>query len=469
MSTITQDAPRETRREYPGAARAAFGMIIISFGAMLGPLDSAVNMAFPAITTFFELRISDIQWVIIAYVLAQSCFSIVFGKLGDLYGHRRVFMFGAALATVIHAIAGYAPNYPALVAMRALQGIAIGVAMSCGPALATFLYPPARKRAALSFYTMLFGIGLAIGPVLGGWLIQSHGWPAVFWYRAPIAFAALALAFLLPRDILQRNQTAPFDYAGTLWLVLMLGGFVAMLTLARQAQNPAWAALAGIVFIAAMALFARQELRAADPIVHVRFYGDPAFAGIQFATLAINFFNFTIFLLAPYLLTERGGASLVVAGLMLGLYPLGQIVAGLIGTRLSKAVTSLMLVRTGLFIAAFGVAATGLASDGAPLTLIGLALFTAGFGIGTFQVGNIDLTTSILPASARGVAGSLVNVARLLGIVIGAAVITWIFDALAQPERMAQYRNTFLLMGALQLACTLALSFTVLRSKGDPT
>ena len=132
---------------------------------MLGPLDSAVNIAFPAITTAFGLRVSDIQWVVICYVLAQSCFSIVFGKLGDLYGHRRVFMVGAGLATIIHALAGFAPNYPALVAMRGLRGIAIGIAMSCGPALATFLYPPARKRAALSFYTMLFGVGLAIGPL----------------------------------------------------------------------------------------------------------------------------------------------------------------------------------------------------------------------------------------------------------------------------------------------------------------
>ncbi len=447
-----------TQRTYPGAARAALGMIIISFGAMLGPLDSAVNIAFPAITAAFGLRISDIQWIVIVYVLMQSCFSIIFGKLGDLYGHRRVFMFGSGLAALIHAVAGFAPNYPVLVALRGLQGIAIGISMSCGPALATFLYPPASKRAALSFYTMLFGIGLAIGPVLGGWLIETFGWPAVFWYRAPIAFTALALAFLLPGDIPNKGPAPAFDYAGTLWLMLSLASFVGMLTLARQSEYAALPVAMLLIWIATAVLFVRQERKAVDPVLHVEFYKNPSFAGIQLATLSINFFNFSVFLLVPYLLVIRGDTSLIVAGLMLGLYPLGQILAGLIGSRLSKSVTSMMLVSAGLIIASFGVIASGLTGTLKTLAPLGAALFTAGFGLGTFQVGNLDLTTSILPVSARGMAGSLVNVLRLLGIIVGAAIITWVYDSLAQPDRLQQFRSTFLIMGGLELFCAIVLS-----------
>ena len=466
MTALTPAQSEPSQRVYPGAMRAACGMLIISCGAMLGPLDSAVNIAFPAITTAFGLEIRDIQWIVIVYVLAQSCFSIVFGKLGDLYGHRRVFMFGSALAAIIHALAGYAPNYPALVALRGLQGIAVGIAMSCGPALATFLYPPASKRAALGFYTMLFGVGLAIGPVLGGWLIEQYGWPAVFWYRAPIAFTALALAILLPADIPYKGPVPAFDFAGTAWLVLSLASFVGMLSVARQSGGFVLPIIMLAIWIATTLLFIRQEKRAEEPVVHVQFYANPAFAGIQFATLAINFFNFTIFLLVPYLMVARGDTSFVVAGLMLGLYPVGQILAGMIGARVSKAVTSVMMVRAGLTIAAIGVIATGLASNVPTLPLLGAALFTAGFGLGAFQVGNLDLTTTILPVSARGVAGSLVNVARLLGIVIGAAVITWIFDAFAHADKLAQFRSTFLLLGLLQLAMALLLSVTLFRRSG---
>ncbi len=462
MSRALPDDRESLQRVYPGAVKAAFGMLIISFGAMLGPLDSAVNIAFPSIPAAVNLAISDIQWIVIVYVLAQSCFSIVFGKLGDLYGHRRVFMFGSALAAIIHAVAGLAPNYPALVALRGLQGVAIGIAMSCGPALATFLYPPAQKRAALGFYTMLFGVGLAIGPVLGGWLIENYGWPAVFWYRAPIAFTALALAFLLPVDMPYKGIVPAFDFSGTAWLLVALGSFVGTLTLARQASNILLPLFMLLLWIVSTGFFIRQERRSIDPVIHVQFYANPAFAGIQFATVAINFFNFTIFLLVPYLMSARGD-SLLAAGFMLGLYPAGQIIAGFICSRLSKAVTSVMLVRAGLFIAAFGILATGIASAMPHLAPLGLALFTAGFGLGVFQVGNLDLTTSILPASARGMAGSLVNVARLLGIVTGAAVITWIFDVLAQPDRLAQFRATFLLLGVMQFICALILSLTLFR------
>jgi MFS family permease len=301
--------------------------------------------------------------------------------------------------------------------------------------------------------------------VLGGWLIEQFGWPAVFWYRAPIAFTALALAILLPADIPFKGPVPAFDFQGTGLLVISLASFVAMLTLARQSDGALLPLFMLALWIVSTLLFIRQERRVLEPVIHVQFYGNPAFAGIQFATLAINFFNFTI-LLVPYLMGARGDTSLVLAGLMLGLYPLGQILAGLIGARLSKTVTSVMLVRTGLTIAALGVIATGLASNGPSLAILGAGLFTAGFGLGTFQVGNLDLTTTILPVSARGVAGSLVNVARLLGIVIGAAVITWIFDAFAQPDRLAQFRSTFLLLGSLQLALALLLSLTLFR-RGD--
>ncbi|MBM3608937.1 MAG: MFS transporter [Alphaproteobacteria bacterium] len=102
----TPEPSHQVRPQSNTAARAAFGMIVVSMGAMLGPLDSAVNVAFPAITKSFNLRVSDIQWVVIVYVLAQSSLSIIFGKLGDRYGHRRIFMWGCAACAIVHTIAG---------------------------------------------------------------------------------------------------------------------------------------------------------------------------------------------------------------------------------------------------------------------------------------------------------------------------------------------------------------------------
>ncbi|MBM3608938.1 MAG: MFS transporter [Alphaproteobacteria bacterium] len=339
--------------------------------------------------------------------------------------------------------------------------------MSCGPALATFLYPPEQKRRALAIYTMLFGFGLAAGPVAGGILIEAFGWPAVFWYRTPLVLFAFAFAFVLPRGGAQNPSPAAFDRAGAMLLIISLSSFVASLSLIRHAAAmPFWLLAAIIVCAGSTVLFIRQELRSSDPVVHVAFYRDPVFVGIQFATIAINFFAFGVFLLAPYMFALRHDTPLAVAGLMLALYPCGQIAAGVLGTWMSGAVRSSTLVKLGMILTALGLMATGLASTGSSLLVLGLALALAGFGLGLFQVGNLDLTTSILPVSARGVAGSLVNVARLMGIVIGAALITLLLDGIAGGRAgpdLTVFRLVYIFLGAGMLSIAAMMSVTVFR------
>ena len=430
-----------------GRYRAMYGMLVVSLGSLMGPLDAAVNVAFPVITRHFELRISDIQWIIIVYVLAQSCFTIVFGRLGDLYGHRRIFMIGAAGCAIVHLLAGFAPTYGALVALRMLQGIAIGIALSCGPAIVTFLYPPAQKRYALGLFTMLFGLGLAIGPVAGGLLLEHYGWPAVFWYRVPLAVAALVLAIWLPLPHAPGKQKPHFDILGAFYLVVVLGSFVALISMTRQSAS-ALAPLALLVIWAlATWIFVRHENAVAQPVIQVSHYANPLFAGIQLTTIAVNFFLFVIFLMLPYLLSARGDITLIGSGLIIAIYPCGTITGGLLGGRLSRAVSSISLVRISMIVMSAGLLLIGLTGPLPSILPFLVFLFLTGLGLGLFQVGNLDLTTSILSENDRGVAGSLVNVGRLLGIVIGAATITWLFDVLNTGDELVAFRQTYVLLG----------------------
>lgn len=447
--------------------RVAFAMIVIAMGAMLGPLDSAVNVAFPLITKHFDLQVSDIQWIVIVYVLCQSSLSVVFGKLGDIHGHRRIFTYGCAACALIHLVAGFAPNYASLVAMRGVQGLAIGIAMSCGPALATLLYTPEQKRRALAVYTVLFGMGLALGPLLAGVLIENFGWPAVFWYRAPMALFALCFVFVLPKGEQRARVEKSFDLAGAALLFLVLTSFVAALSLLRHAQAmPHFLILACAIFAVALYCFMQTELRANDPVVHVRFYRNPAFAGIQFATLGVNFFAFGVFLLAPYLLAALPDLTLAQSGFLLALYPCGQIAGGLICSRMPRKLGSMPLVKAGLLISASGLCGAGVAAYLASPGALSLAFIVAGMGLGIFQSGNLDLTTTILPADARGVAGSLVNVARLLGIVTGAALITLLYDSVKSgfESVLDVFAAVYLTLGAGLLIMAIILSATVFRT-----
>lgn len=460
----------ELERQQDGGAargRVAFAMIVISMGAMLGPLDSAVNVAFPMITKHFNLQVSDIQWIVIVYVLCQSSLSVVFGKLGDIHGHRRIFALGCAACALIHLAAGFAPSYPALVALRGLQGLAIGIGMSCGPALATLLYPPEQKRRALAIYTMLFGAGLAIGPLLAGVLIERFGWPSVFWYRAPLALFAFCFVFVLPEGERPAAVSKSFDWAGAVLLFLTLTSFVITLSLLRHAMSmPFLLLLASTAFAIALYFFIQTEIRASDPVVHVRFYRNPSFAGIQAATLGVNFFAFGVFLLAPYLLVALPGVTLIQAGFLLALYPCGQICGGLLCSRMPKRFGSFLLVKSGLLISAGGLCAAGLAASFASPLWLSIAFIVAGMGLGIFQSGNLDLTTTILPPGARGVAGSLVNVARLLGIVTGAALITLLYDAMRvlAGGGLNVFAAVYLTLGAGLLLMTFILSLTALRA-----
>ena len=206
----------------PGQGSALAGMLVIGLGTLIVPLDRAVNIAFPDITADFSIAISDIQWVVLSYVLTYAALMLVFGKLGDMFGHRRIFLIGLALSAVAFIACALAPAFHWLLLARLLQGIGAALVLSCGPALATALFPESSRARVLGAYTMMFGIGAAVGPFLGGFMVQIWGWEAVFWFRLPISLAALITLPWLP-DRQAERRTGKFDFLGGLLLAVGLG------------------------------------------------------------------------------------------------------------------------------------------------------------------------------------------------------------------------------------------------------
>jgi len=134
------------------------------------PLDSAVNIDFPAIVARFGLPIPMIQWIVISYVLTQTGLMLSFGRIGDMLGYRRVFLWGTGVSTLAFIGCALSPTYGALIAARMVQGIGAGLILACGPALATSLFPEAMRTQVLARYMMMFGVGSALGPSVFGWL-----------------------------------------------------------------------------------------------------------------------------------------------------------------------------------------------------------------------------------------------------------------------------------------------------------
>src|SRR5487761_2275070 len=194
-------------------AAARWGIGAVLLGTLVVPLDSAVNIDFPAITHHFALAIPQIRWIVISYTLTSASLLLVFGRIADMIGHRRAFLIGTGWSAGAFLLCALAPSYPALLAARILQGIGAGLVMSCGPALITALYPEHRRARALGIYTLGFGLGGMLGPVLGGLLIARFGWSAVFWARAPTAALGGRAGLVLP-DPPRASGDEGFDRVG---------------------------------------------------------------------------------------------------------------------------------------------------------------------------------------------------------------------------------------------------------------
>ena len=435
----------------PSKAAIRFGLIVVCIGSLIGPLDSSVNVAFPAITGAFAIAITDIQWIVISYIIAQSSLTIAFGKIGDLFGHRRVFRWGMLACAAAHLACGFAPTYEALVGWRAVQGVAVGLAMACGPALATLLFPPEQKRRMLSVYLVCTGVGGALGPIAGGWMVELIGWPGVFWMRVPIAVIALVLSIGLPEPEVARATRPRFDIVGAALLTISLTCLILFMGMARRPDVSLWlsfALLAGA--IATGIALIRHERRVDQPILDMRYFNDRFFSAMQLASITIYLCCFSILLLLPYLLAAQPGYTALSTGLTLAVFPLGSILASLASGSILQRIASPKLMRYGLVLAAIGLLLLAYACYAPTLTAIGFTMFVSGGGLGIFQIGYADATTSALPVADRGVAGSLVSVTRLIGFVVGAAGITWIFEVLRGTDASTVgIQRTFAALGAL--------------------
>ena len=418
------------------------------------PLDSAVNIDFPSIVARFGLPIPMIQWIVISYVLTQTALMLSFGRVGDMLGYRRVFLWGTGISTLAFIGCALSPNYAVLIAARVAQGLGAGLILSCGPALATSLFPEAMRTQVLARYMMMFGVGSALGPSVFGLLVERFGWSAVFSFRAPIAAAAFLLAWLLPRPT--RGERDSFDAAGG--VLLALGLSFMLLTLNRLRSPGPQTAVFAVLAVALLLLFYRQERRAARPIIDFRLFHSVDFAVINVSNVLINLSAFSIMLLAPFYLARIDGLSLPAAGLVLAASPSGIIIAAPMAPRLARDHPARLIALVGTTLSGVGLWGISLSGDVPDLAILVLSMLVQGLGVGLFQVAYLDIVTATIPLRQRGVAGALGMATRSIGTVTGATVLMLIFQSLQSRGAggfMPAFQVTFRIAAAIPAALVL--------------
>ena len=423
-------------------------LALLGLGTAIVPLDTAVNIAFPDITGSFRLPIAMIQWVVIAYLLTYASLLLAFGRIGDSYGHGRIFRLGLSWSVIAFLLCAAAPTYDWLLFFRFLQGIGAAFVISASPALVTGLYPEERRGRALGAFTMMFAIGSAAGPLLGGALVAHWGWPAVFWFRAPLAL--LSVVFLRGLPAAPRRVGEPLDVPGAFLLAF---GLAALLLLLNE-RRLLWALPLLSAALLALSGFVFWERRVSRPIVDLDLFRNRAFLFLNLASAVVNLAAFAVLLFVPYYLVRLTRLPLAVSGAVLA--------ASFLGMMLSSPLAGVLLDR----IAAHRLAALGAGLGGLGLIVMGslspslsfewaailVSLLLQGAGLGLFQVAYMEVVMRALPRADRGVAGGLSMLTRTIGIVLGATLLSLLFHAFAQEGFLAAFHATFRLAGALSAA-----------------
>ncbi len=415
-------------------------VLVVGLGTMVAPLDASVNVAFPAIVGAFGLPIAQIQWVVIVYMLAQTSLMLVFGRIGDMVGYRRVFLAGSAVSAAGLLLCALSPSYAMLLVGRTMQGVGAGLVLSCGPALATSLQPEAMRARVLGLYTMLYSAGFAFGPAIAGVLVGWFGWQSVFWFRVPIAAAAFAGTLALPHAP-RREGAQRFDGLGAALLILgMAASVLAIDRLQHLDAGRVWPAVASVLAAALLWGFARQERRTPQPILDLGLFRLPGFARVTLAAALANLACFVVLLLLPFYLATALGLGPRPIGAVLASTAVGLVTASPVAGAIAGRIGPRKLMLAGCTAIAVGLAVVALAP---PLGCIVAALLVQGFGQGLFMVAFLDVVTATLPAHSRGVAGSLGMLTRTLGVVLGASLLTLAFRSLSGLGFLAAFQGSF--------------------------
>ena len=403
---------------------------------VIGVDNTILNVALPSIVRSLDASGSQLQWMVDAYTIVFACLLLTAGSLGDRYGRRRMLMFGLAWFGVVSALASMAGSPGMLIAARALMGVGGAFIFPTTLSILTNTFrDPAERARAIGVWAGVAGIGIAIGPVIGGLLVEHLGWGSVFFINVPVCALTFALAWrFIPNT--SSPEESPLDPIGA---ALSIAGLVALLFAIIEVPNHGWVApdvlggfVVGLVFLG---LFAAWETHTPRPMLDIRFFRNARFSAAS-ATITLAYFALfaSTFLLTQYFQFVLGYSPLE-SGLMLTPVALGLMIGSPIAPRFVQRIGTKRVVVFGLVVVAAAMACY--ASD----TI--MSSFALGFGVRlVYGIGMgvtvAPVTESImgsLPPGRAGVGSAVNDTTRQTGGALGVAVLGSIFAS--------QYHATF--------------------------
>ena len=411
----------------PPSARWALASLSLSM--LLSSLGtSSANVGLPTLALAFGATFQEVQWVVLAYLLAITTLIVSVGRLGDLIGRKRLLLGGIALFSLASLVCGAAPTLWLLIAARAVQGLGAAIMMSLSMAMVSETVPKEKTGSAMGLLGTMSAIGTALGPSLGGVLIAALGWRAIFFVNAPLGILVIVLAYrFLPIDrSASPKPAARFDHLGTVLLALTLAAYALAVTLGRGnfgLLNAALLLAAGL----GVALFVRVQARAAAPLVQLKMFRDKTLSTSLATSAVVSTVMMATLVVGPFYLSRALGLAPAQVGLVMSIGPIVSALSGVLAGRVVDRMGASIMVIAGLSLMVVGAVAL---STLAPLFgvagyVVAIVVLTPGYQL--FQAANNTAVMADIRADQRGVTSGLLNLSRNLGLITGASVMGAVF------------------------------------------
>lgn len=403
----------------------------LSLSALLASLGTSIaNVALPTFTQAFDASFQQVQWVVIAYLLAITTLVVSVGRLGDIVGRRRLLLVGIALFTLASALCGIAPSLWLLIAARGIQGFGAAIMMALTLAFVGETVPKAKTGSAMGLLGTMSAVGTALGPSLGGLLISGPGWRSIFLINLPLGMLALALAYRsLPTDRQASKTGRPsFDSVGTLLLAFTLAAYALAMTIGRGSFGPFNFALL-LAAVVGTGLFVLTQTRVQSPLLRLSMIRNPTLsASLAMSTLVSTVMMATL-VVGPFYLSRALGLDPALVGLTLSIGPIVAALTGIPAGRIADDVGASRMTIVGLLAIVAGclMLSTLPTMLGIPGYIGPIVIITAGYAL--FQTANNTTVMADTPADQRGVISGLLNLSRNLGLITGASLMGAVFAA----------------------------------------
>jgi len=436
--------------------RAGWTFVVTSIALFMVTLDNlVVSTALPVIRVDLGANIESLQWTVNAYTLAYAVFLLTGAALGDRFGRRRMFILGVALFASASAAAALAPSVSALIVARAIQGLGAAFVTPLSLTLLSDAVPEHRRGLAIGAWSGVAGLGVALGPVVGGAIVDGLSWHWIFWVNVPIALVMLPIAWRVLAE--SRGPNSALDPRG---LVLAGAGLLGLTYGIVRADALGWTSpivLGGIAGgLVLLGLFLFWEGRAPQPMLPLRFFRSRTFSATNVVSFSMFFGVFgSIFFLSQFFQTVEGLTPLQ-SGIRILPWTVMPIFVAPIAGVLSDRIGARPLMATGLALQAFAIAWLAAVSEvGVAYTTLLPAFVAGGAGMALVFAPSANAVLGSVKPSEVGQASGATNTIRELGGVLGVAVLATVFSSAggyASPQDYVDGMTAALPVGAAVLA-----------------